>query len=136
MKNKSQNKYQTVEDLMEAYCAQCKSKKSDQCLIEEKACGKFESKYKDLYFELLYPEHPCRFCIVRPTCDERNRCEDYKRHQNMRNIANSEVKSEEVGVELSKRCIGELKWNPLYAYILETERQYFEYRSKRKGSEG
>ena len=134
MKNsKSKNKYQTVEDLMNAYCAKCKSRESDQCLIKEKACGKFESKYKDLYFELLYPQHPCRFCIVRPTCDERSRCEEFRRHQNMRNISNSELKGDEIDVELSERCIDELKRNPLYTDILETERQYIEYRSKNGG---
>ncbi len=77
MKNKSQNKYQIVEDRMEAYCAECKSRESDQCLIGEKSCGKFESKYRELYFELLYPKHPCRFCIVRPTCNEKIRCEEF-----------------------------------------------------------
>ncbi len=133
MNKKSENKYQTVEDLMKAYCAKCKFRESDQCLIEEKACSKFESKYHELNFELLYPQHPCRFCIVRPTCDGNSRCEDYKRHQNMRIIANSEVKGEEIDVELSKRRIGELKRNSLYADIFETERQYIEYRSKKGG---
>jgi hypothetical protein len=132
MKNKSQNKYQIVEDRMEAYCAECKSRETDQCLIEEKACTEFESKYNELYFELLYPEHPCRFCIVRPTCDERSRCEEFRRQQNMRNIANSEAKGEEIDVELSKRCIGDLKGNPLYTDILDTEKQYIEYQSKKE----
>ncbi len=126
MSNKSKNKYQTVEYLMKAYCAQCKSRETDQCLIEEKACGKFESKYNELCFELLYPQHPCRFCIVRPTCDERSRCEEFRRHQNMRNIAHSELEGEEIDVELSERCIRELKGNPFYTDILETERQYIE----------
>jgi hypothetical protein len=133
MKKKSKNKFQIVEDRMEAFCAGCMSRESDRCLIQVKSCSKFESKYKELYFELLYPTHPCRFCIVRPICDERSRCEDYRRHQNLRNIANSEVKGEEIDVELSERCIGELKQDPLYSDILETERQYVEYLHKKRG---
>ena len=132
MNKKSQNKYLVVEDRMETYCAECKSRESDQCLIEEKACGKFESKYRKLCFELMYPKHPCRFCIVRPTCNERSRCEDYRRHHDMRNIANSEVKGDEAVVGLSERCIGELKGDLFYNDILETQRQYVEYRSKRR----
>ncbi len=130
MANKSKNKFQIVEDRMEAYCAECGFRESDQCSIEEKSCSKFESKYDELYFELLYPHHPCRFCIVRPTCDVNGRCEEYKRHNNMRNIANSELRGEDIDVELSERCIDELKGNPIYADILETERQYIEYGSK------
>ncbi len=118
---------------MQAYCAKCKSRETDQCLMEEKSCGKFESKYNELYFEVLYPEHPCQFCIVRPACNERSRCEEFRRHQNMRNIAHSELKGEEIDVELSKRRIGELKRNSLYADILETEMQYVEYQSKKRG---
>ena len=132
MKNKSQNKYQIIEDCMEAYCAECKSRESDQCLIGEKSCGKFESKYRELYFELLYPKHPCRFCIVRPTCNEKSRCEEFRRHQNMKNIAHSELKGEEIDVELSEQCIDELKGDPLYVEILEMQSQYIEYRSKRR----
>ncbi len=133
MTDKSENKFQIIADRMEAYCGECEFRVSEQCLIEEKSCGKFELKYRELCFELLYPKHPCRFCIVRPTCDGNSRCEDYKRHQNMRNIANSEVKGENIDVELSERCIGELKGDPLYADILETERQYVEYRNKNGG---
>ncbi len=133
MNNKSENKFQIIADRMEAYCAKCEFKESEQCLIEEKSCAKFESKYRELCFELLYPQHPCRFCIVRPTCDVNGRCEDYKCHQNMRNIANSELKVEEVDVELSERCIDELKRSSLYTDILDTERQYIEYRSKKGG---
>ncbi len=51
----------------------------------------------------------------------------------MRNIAHSELKGEEIDVELSERCIDELKGSPIYTDILETERQYVEYRSKKKG---
>lgn len=132
MNNKSQNKYQIVEDLMNVYCAECEFRESDQCLIEEKACSKFESKYRELYFELLYPKHPCRFCIVRPTCNEKSRCENFGRHQNMKNIANYELTGEEIDVELSERCIDGLKRNPLYTDILEMQSQYIKYRSKRR----
>ena len=132
MTGKSKNKFQIIADRMEAYCAKCKLRESEQCLIEEKACGKFESKYRELCFELLYPQHPCRFCIVRPTGDERSRCEEFRRHNNMRNIANSDVKGEKIDIELSERCIDELKRNPLYADILEMQSQYIEYRSKRR----
>jgi len=51
----------------------------------------------------------------------------------MRDIANSDVKGEEIDIELSERCIDELKEDPLYTEILETRRQYIEYRSKNKG---
>jgi hypothetical protein len=50
----------------------------------------------------------------------------------MRNIANSEVKGEEIDTELSEWFINELKRDPLYAEILETGRLYVEYRSKRR----
>ncbi len=127
------NKFQIVADRMETYCAECEFRKSGQCLIEERSCDRFEAKYRELYFELLYPKHPCRFCIVRPSCDVSSRCEDYRRHQNMRKIAKSELKGEDIDVELPDRCIGELRGDPLYADILETERQYVDYRNKNGG---
>ena len=132
MKKKSNNKYQVVEDLMKAYCAQCRFKESDQCAIKEKACSKFESKYRELSFEVLHPDHPCRTCIVRPTCDVNGRCEDYNCYKNMRKLADSEVNGEETDAGLSERYIDELKGDPLYAGILETERQHAEYRAEKE----
>lgn len=129
MKNKPNNKYQIVEDRMEACCAKCKLKESDQCLIMEKSCSKFESKYRELFFELLYPQHPCRFCIVRPICNVNGRCEEYRHHIDMRELAHCKLTGEEIDAGLSERCITDLKGDPLYDDIWETERQYVEYRA-------
>ena len=130
MNTKSENKYLIVADRMEAFCAECESRESDKCSIKEKSCSKFEAEYKNLYFELLYPQHPCRFCIVRPTCNVNGRCEEYRRHQNMRNIANSDLTGEKVDTDFTERYIAELKANPVFGAILETERQYFLYRGE------
>ena len=43
------------------------------------------------------------------------------------------LKGEDIDVELPDRCIGELRGDPLYADILETERQYVDYRNKNGG---
>ena len=48
-------------------------------------------KMKKLYYEKLYPFHPCGKCLVRSSCQGKVECEDYWFYYHSRHIANCEL---------------------------------------------
>ncbi len=158
MAKKSQNKFKKAHQYLEKYCKKCDSSFTGACLKNERPC-EFNPEKNTIYYENLYPFHPCKNCLVRSTCDDRKRCSDFNHYNNMESVAECElmekliyftknriklleshpglIKKENfladdihgdmIDVDFTKKYISEIKNDPDYEDILETERQYLEF---------
>jgi hypothetical protein len=91
MKSKTKNKFQAAHYELVEFCNKCHSIEKVTCDQINVECDKLNLKLKKLYYEKLYPFHPCGKCLVRPVgCG--NSCDEYWFYYHSRDIADCELK--------------------------------------------
>jgi hypothetical protein len=91
MINKTKNKFQAAHYELVEFCNECQSSEKDKCDQINVECDKLNSKLKELYYEKLYPFHPCGRCLVRVPCQGSGDCKDYWFYYHSRHTAECEL---------------------------------------------
>jgi hypothetical protein len=91
VKSKPKNKFQAAHYELIEFCQKCQSSEKAICDPVNVECDKFNQRLKKLYYEELYPFHPCGKCLVRASCQGGNNCDEYWFYYHSRNIANCEL---------------------------------------------
>jgi hypothetical protein len=85
------NKFQDAHSELMDFCMRCEKDKKAECGQDPTECDDLRRELRRLYFENLYPFHPCRECLVRPSCQGNGDCDDYWFYYHSRNIADCEL---------------------------------------------
>ena len=91
MKIMNRNNFQMVHYELVEFCNKCQSSEKFTCDQINVECDKLSSKLKELYYEKLYPFHPCGRCLVRVPCQGSGDCKDYWFYYHSRDIADCEL---------------------------------------------
>ena len=91
MKSKIKNKFQAAHYELVEFCNECKSSGKHTCDQIALECEKLGSKLKELYYEKLYPFHPCRKCLDCSSFQYPTKCDDYWFYNHSRYIASCEL---------------------------------------------
>lgn len=140
LKQSQKNEFEQAFYELSNLCKECKFKEEIDCIEMTHDCENYNKKFKRLYFDSLYPMHPCKVCLVRATCDDSVTCEEYNHHENMRDFAKLELqghpnlisKEDLRQTTFNGERIEDIKNDPSYEEILDTEKQRFEFFSKCK----
>lgn len=96
MENSTQNKFEMVHSKLIVYCEKCNLDKKKSCGLYNLNCTDFSRKFKNLYFNILYPFHPCKECPELGSCDTKEYCQDRYVYNHMRLVAECEIKNDAV----------------------------------------
>ena len=91
MNSKTKNKFESVHNSLIEFCNKCISENKNHCKRYDKSCANYSIEYKDLYYSILYPFHPCGECLVRPICVGGQRCKEYWHYYYVRHVADCEI---------------------------------------------
>ena len=93
MSEKIENKFELVHNSLIEFCNKCSSDKKNDCEKYNKRCASYSIEYKNLYYSILYPFHPCRKCLTRAMCGiGREDCREYWHYYRVRLVADCEIK--------------------------------------------
>lgn len=164
MSSETKNKFESVHNYLIEFCNKCSSENKNHC-DRYKSCKDYSIEYKDLYYKILYPFHPCGECLMRPICSDR--CDKYWHYYRVRHVADCEIKDNavffskeriqivsghrdliteeyiksvesfrnKVDFEVTKNYIDEIKNESYYPEVLQTVWQYLEYCRNQKNKE-
>jgi hypothetical protein len=91
MSEKTKNKFEFVHNSLIEFCNKCSSAKKNHCDRYDKNCANYSIEYKDLYYIILYPCHPCGKCLMRPICTFGGDCDKYWHYYRVRHVADCEI---------------------------------------------
>jgi hypothetical protein len=160
MNNKDMNIFIAAHNELVGFCIKCQSSEKPTCDQVSATCDELNMKMKELYYEKLYPFHPCGKCLVRVPCQGRGDCKDYWFYYHSRDIADCELTNNVayftsdrspfirghrlaitreyinsdtrlkkiVDFDVTAKYIAEMKNSSYYHDLLDTVRQYREYR--------
>lgn len=81
------NKFRDAHNELMDFCMKCEKDEKAKCDQDITECDDLKLKLNRLYFEKLYPFHPCRKCLVRATCLKEKECGDYLIYVHSRLVA-------------------------------------------------
>jgi hypothetical protein len=91
MESKTRNKFRAAHYELVGFCNKCQSDEKVTCDQINATCDKLNWRIKELYYEKLYPFHPCGMCLVRGSCQGKFSCDEYWFYYHSRDIANCEL---------------------------------------------
>ena len=92
MSEKIKNKFESVHNALIEFCNKCSSVKKNRCDRYDKRCVNYSIEYKELFYNILYPFHLCKECLVRPVCVGGQDCKKYWHYYRVRLVADCEIK--------------------------------------------
>lgn len=140
LKPPQKNKFEEAISELTRLCDKCEHKEEEIGCPHNRGCDKFNAKFNEFNYGSLYPMHPCKECIVRPICVQQEQCDKYIHHENMKAVAESELRGHPNLISdedlkqtiFNGESIKDLKNDPDYPEILKTEKQRLEYFYKYK----
>ena len=84
------SKFEAAIHELTALCEECRDKREIDC-SKNRECEKYNSKFNELYYDLEFPNQPCKDCVVLTMCREPAKCEEFNHNYNMRDVAKSEL---------------------------------------------
>ncbi|BBO76178.1 hypothetical protein DSCW_35950 [Desulfosarcina widdelii] len=87
------NKFMTAHDELVNFCRKCEKDGKKTCEWIGVGCKKFKGELERLYYEKLYPFHPCtEECLPLPACQRKRHCDEYWFFIHSRCTAENELK--------------------------------------------
>ena len=130
LEKSKKNKFKQAFYELTQFCDECelKTEEKDCPCPYTRDCDKFNTKFRNLYFDSLYPMHYCKKCPLyamprEPVAD----CDypEFIHHYNMRDLAGSELHGYQIPFSENKKKL--LKNDSNYEEIFETEKQKIEF---------